>query len=1190
MIKIIRLSCLLAGLFIQPIFAQNTSSNLWSSQDLNHRDQQELRLPVGEYELYQLDMSALKTVLSDCLQRKAISSKADYVEVDIPLLGEGLSRFGLFETPIMEAGIQAKYPQIRTYTGQGLDDPRQIIKLDVGPNGFHAMVFSNKKTYLIEPAFKNDLSQYMVFAKNDALLQKEKEPFSCMVSGEDGSLISSDSEFAFRDPTGEQLRTYRLALATTGEYSIFHGGTKPLVLAAMVTVMNRVNGIYENDLTVTMVLINNTDTLIYFDPDMDPYTNNSGGTMLGENNTTIDAIIGDDNYDIGHVFSTGGGGIAGLGVVCADNKASGVTGLGSPIGDAFSVDYVAHEIGHQFSGNHTFSSCGGQGPRPYEPGSGVTVMAYAGICDDTDIADHSIPQFHVASYDEIISFSQLGNGNTCAAITETGNTAPTVDVGVGGFYIPFQTPFELTGTATDLEGDSLTYCWEQFDIGPNTHPDIAEGSAPLFRSWLPENHGTRIFPIITDLVDNTHTIGELLPQFGRELNFRMTVRDNVAGGGGVDYDHLTFQVADDSGPFEVMSPDGSEKWQVGYLEAVSWSVAKTDLSPVNCSEVDIWLSDNGGYTYPHLVASNVPNNGHAVIKVPDMTGNAIRVKVKASDNVFFDISNQNFSIDTSARPDFSFAASTSTQTICGGDTATYEILLDSVLGFNNPVNLSVLNNPNGTAFSFSSNDIVPPGTVSFSISNSGGATPGDYNVTVLVTSDTVTKELPLTLKIRNGAPGATSLLTPFSGARGVSRSTALRWNNLPLADSYTIEIALNADFTNVVYSESGIESRSFDPEPNLNNNTIYFWRVRASDASCGDGQWSAVRTFQTTLSECSEFNNGAEAVQIPSPGTLVSELNVTQDFIVEDVNVVELIGDHRRVGHLLFTLIDPAGNRAVLIDRICGNDNDFFIGLDDEGLATSIPCPPVNGLFYQPVDNLSRFDGNPAAGTWTLEIQDSVNQTRGELQRWTLELCGPTPNTEQPNLVLEPGKVNIGDTLIIGSDHLTADCSDSSADLNYTIMVLPTNGQLFVNGNPIVVGSEFSQNDIDNNLLTYVNDGEDLDPDNFEFIITCPNGPYLGGLAFGITVEMMSNTRDLNDVSFSIYPNPANQSIGIKLTEEFHPYEMKVIDMLGRTSLQLSLLSSYTHVDINSLSTGVYLCQILLNDAVVGEQKIMIMR
>ena len=417
-----------------------------------------------------------------------------------------------------------------------------------------------------------------------------------------------------------QLRQLRLALACTGEYANFHGGTVTSVLAAMNTSMNRVNGVYEREASITMVLVPNNDELIFLNAGSDPYTNESGGAMLGQNQQTVDAIIGSNNYDIGHVFSTGGGGIASLQSPCGGSKARGVTGLPSPVGDPFDIDYVCHEMGHQYGGNHTqYNNCNRANVAAMEPGSASTIMGYAGICAP-NIQNNSDDYFHSISLLEIANF--ITNVN-CPDIINTNNDPPTVDAGAN-HIIPHSTPFELIAEGNDTNNDPLTYCWEQMDNdGSAPMPPVSTNTqGPLFRTFDPTPSPSRVFPRWSNLVNNSSYDWETLPSVARNMDFNCTVRDNNSMYGCTAEDNMRVTVDGNSGPFLVTAPNTNNiTWLVGTQETVTWDVANTDQAPVNASTVDISLSFDGGYTYPMVLASGVPNTGSYTVMVPNTIGN-----------------------------------------------------------------------------------------------------------------------------------------------------------------------------------------------------------------------------------------------------------------------------------------------------------------------------------------------------------------------------------------------------------------------------------------------------------------------------------------------------------------------------------------------------------------------------------------
>ncbi|MGB5082343.1 MAG: reprolysin-like metallopeptidase [Burkholderiales bacterium] len=605
-----------------------------------------LTLMPDRYRLLRLDEAGMLGLLA-AAPREGVAPPAGTApaRIELPMPDGRTLEVAVEDSPVMAPGLAARYPEIRTFSAQAVGIRG---RLDITPQGFHGMLYTPEGTLFIDPRAAGDARYYVSYYRRDYRPADKLRPGGFCRLHE----LGEARQRAFSEPvsaarTGDQLRTYRIAIAATGEYTAFHGGTVALGLAAVATTLNRVNEVYRRDLSVRMQLVANNDQIIYTDASTDPYTNDDGVTMLGQNQANLDSVIQPGNFDIGHAVSTGGGGIARLGVVCnASFKAQGVTGLPQPIGDAFDVDFVAHEIGHQFNALHTFNGTTGNcfGNRSasdaFEPGSGSTVMSYSGICGAEDLQAHSDAMFHAGSIASIAGFVTTGGGGSCAALSATGNAAPTVDAGPA-FMIPAGTPFELTGSATDPDGDPLTYSWEQMDVGtasssPATMVD--DGSRAIFRAFLPTASPTRTFPKLADLLNNTGTIGESLPTTDRNLSFRLTARDGL---GGVDAANVQLKVVAGAGPFVVTAPNGGENFATG-VATVTWSPANTNGGTVACPGVDILLSTDGGATFPVTLEAGTPNDGSQRVTFSGVNSTSARVKVKCSNNVFFDVSKANF--------------------------------------------------------------------------------------------------------------------------------------------------------------------------------------------------------------------------------------------------------------------------------------------------------------------------------------------------------------------------------------------------------------------------------------------------------------------------------------------------------------------------------------------------------------------
>ncbi|WP_020533903.1 fibronectin type III domain-containing protein [Flexithrix dorotheae] len=936
-----------------------------------------------------------------------LSGRSDYQkELSFPMPDGKFEPFILEESIMMESGLREKFPEIQTFKGKGKSNPGIEIRMVVSPNGLHATIQQDQETVFINPAEDSgEENIYKSYKKSGFSLLNHHEGWEEGLYGElarhHPSQLLSASEFS----TGKELKVYRLAVAATGEYSDFHGGTTSSVLAAIVTAVNRVNGIFEKELGIRLILVADNDKLIFLDPATDPYSNGKGSFMVSQNQTTIDNLIGFDNYDVGHVFGKGKIGDAYIGSVCTNQKAAGASGTENPIGDAFYVDFFAHELGHQFGAHHTQnSSCLRNEDTAYEPASGSTIMGYAGICPP-NLQMNSDPYFHSISFEEIHQFITEGAGKDCGEVISIPNSVPEIQS--LDFYkdlvIPAFTPFQLNGTATDVENDPLTYCWEQFDLGPSGEWDQPSGSAPIFRSFSPKKSGYRSFPKIESIIENEVAIGEILPTYTRDLNFRLSVRD---GKGGISYKAIKLKATDNAGPFVVTSPNEAISIEAGTDFSISWDPAGTNNGPVNCQKVNILLSVDGGFTFEDTLALNTVNDGLESVNIPFKITKNARIKIEAADHIFFDISDEDFAITP---PTFSFTVIPDTNYICIPGTAVFNLDLNPVLNFKDSVKVKVDSLPEGLTSNFTDVKITPPANLQLIVSDTGSALlSGEYIFKLLASSAFETQEKKISLNLSSNNPGIVSLVHPVNPRIEVSTQPAFSWKPLDGKNDYQLEITRDSGFTSIEYLFNQIDTTSFTFPGFLESNSKYYWRVRGENI-CGPGKYSSVHQFQTVKTTCEELVSSNVPVVIPEniSGVVYSNLDVQNYSQIQAIRISSIKGTHAYVGDLEFIIIHPDGQQVKLLSGSCDNNKDFSIGFDDNSSVREIICPLDKGEIYIPIEKLSALNGKLSGGIWKLAILDKENADGGQLDSWSMEICTIPLNFNFSSKVLSQSQIDL---------------------------------------------------------------------------------------------------------------------------------------------------------------------------------------
>ncbi|MBK8623670.1 MAG: T9SS type A sorting domain-containing protein [Saprospiraceae bacterium] len=1156
------------------------------------------------YSAYTLSTEVLRQQLknAEMVNQRSVNTNGTYVELPVP--NGQPAMYHVVEQPVMEEGLMEKFPELKAYKGFLANRPETQIWFTFSPYGFSAAISDNGSVHYIDQLYQNDLETYIMYdVKADKSNPYEGIPL-CGVDITNQEKMVPFMPFS-RNNTEVETRTYRLAMACTGEWGRVRV-TVAKCLSDMNIMVTRLTQIYESELAIRFVLINDNDKLIFLDPDTDPYNGSDMGRVILPTNTgVLNDRVGVNSYDVGHVLSRcfDVGGVAALGSACQSNKGNGVTCFNDMNFEYAVASIMAHEVGHQFDATHTMNSCAGsqENVTPgtgYEPGSGSTIMSYGGLCGVDNVFSGSDPYFHVASLEQMFGKSLSGgNAYNCAQKTPSGNRNPSVAMPSGGFTIPISTPFALTASGSDEDGDALTYRWEQYNLGPQSTLGSPTGSAPLFRSLAGVTTPTRFFPAISKIFKNQlNSKDEVLPTGTRNLTFKCVVKDNKPEGVGVTWDDVSFNVTADAGPFVITFPRLDARFNIGDEINVTWDVANTDVAPVNCKLVNIYLSINEALhdNDPNLIllASNVPNTGSRKVVIPANITNRANFVIKAADNIFLTTSVLPSMIQNPMGPALYVGVDIDYQTLCLPATADYVFNTLGINGLTGNIQFEVVSGlPAGAVVSFSNQNVTPGEntTMTINLDNVQGKGIADIGVKIVAPGiDSLIRYVRVNYTATN--LDNVSALLPVNGTTGSTVLPSFSWTQNTDAVTYQLQLATSPSFeSNTLVFDRIQTGISFNSSVILDKSRIYYWRVRGIN-QCKDGLWSDINAFSTEVLSCNVYTSGDLSINISASGrpTVETSLNIPSEGNVSDINIKKVKIDHQRNGDLIASVVSPSNKEIILWSKKCGTQKNISVGLDDES-PLFFGCPLNNDRILKPENKLSGFNGESTKGAWKLIIKDDEAGEGGRLLGFDIEICSNVVLSAPyvvNNIVLQ---IPPGDKPAIRSPYLLVQDDDNTSDqLVYTVVTLPEFGILSLNGNPLSVGATFTQSDINNASLRYTHDGSSNPGDRFTFTVFDGQGGWVPITSFTFEVDesFPSDTKDVSKLyDVLIYPNPVtDQNVQVSVLHEktlFKSYT--VFDAKGQKVASGAMISNNASIPVIGWNSGLYSIILYSNEGSISK-------
>lgn len=1125
------------ALLIVAIGSLNAQS-IWQSPDyeqIKKIPSSERALQPSKFYLNQINAQALSNRLAGAVDR---FSGGVPITVDFPTGKDRFETFAVYDSGAIPQQLMEKYPAIRSYVGTSKQNPLNSIYFTITPQGFRGVITGAKIIYM-DPYTGSVPNIIMSYDRKD-LNRASDDDFKCHVTGSvndalaAGSIEDAAQPKAFRD---RFFRTYRIAIAVTSEYSSYHndgnnanGDARADALAGVIVTLARVNSVFEKEMSIRFTLANNNDRLIYFNGTnnqgfSDPYDNYNGSSMLFGNTSNINNRIGSASYDIGHVFSTGGGGIAGSSRCNNTTKGQGVTGIVTPEFDPFDIDYVCHEIGHQFGADHTFyNGCfgGSPSPQPFESGSASTIMGYAGICAP-NVQDNSDAYFHA------ISLQQMHNtlaSDTCDSQIALGSNNPTAPdaIDLTAKFLPISTPFKLTVNSAQApdSGEVYTYSWDQIDTGSARTtgapqpPLPTNTSGPMFRSIFYTESPTRYFPNLEEVLNGNDNIWESLSSVSRDLTFVATIRDNNVNGGQTDQASVLVRPRSTVGPFEVTSPVSTDVLYEGQNRNVTWSVNGTNRVEL-ATQVNIKLSLDGGYTYPFTLATAVPNTGSYQINVPvGSKTTTARIMVEAVDNYFYNVNNGNFEIKEGT---FELTTPVNVITTCAPTNAVFSFAYDAAPGFNQQATFTAVGLPAGVNASFSTGSSTSDVNVTVTLSGAGNVDANQYDFLIRATTASATIDKAFSLKIFNTNVGDVLITAPLNGAGNQVANPLLQWEDLPSASSYLVQVSSQPNFSSILESATVINAISYQTTT-LSPGNLYYWRVQPSNG-CTTGSVASIASFQTAQDVCRTYGGAGSTVYV-NEAQPAGEANQRQwttgvnavsakVIVTDDIEVTNLSfymnASHDDTGHIKMQLSAPTGRFAEVYNRECAAGRNFNLTVSDQGTQNFGCDPGFTGALtgnQRPGQAFSRFNGASALGEWVLLATDRTSGIGGTFNDFTVTVCGRLQyvNDIDTNRNLGKSVAFNGTTVINQTELRSVKAGVSNANITYVLTRLPKYGSLKLNGTNLVLGNSFTQADLNSNRITYAHTASSLIyNDGFDFVVQSTNDVMITQAVFNITVE-----------------------------------------------------------------------------------------